>query len=185
LLQQSTTSVVGRSHCQVPKPDFSRSIRHDGEIMTMVSSDGVPGWATQAGGQRDVQSPLTHPTSIMIDKTIATIFGAMGSAALAAAVAGGTALISKVDGTAQQLEKGRTERIQQYGEITKNISVVEMKVGQLSVQIDQLEIRLTRSLERDLQNRDKRMDQINEENLRIREQLLELSKEVGVSKRNK
>jgi hypothetical protein len=80
-----------------------------------------------------------RPGAILVDKTIALILGAIGSAAIAAAFAVGIALIGKVVETGEQLEKGRTERTQQYGNITKDISIIETKIGQLSVQITQME----------------------------------------------
>ena len=69
--------------------------------------------------------------SITIDKTAAMVLGAIGSAAIAVAIAGGTALVQKVDDTAREVEKGRSERIAAFGEVSKNISVVETKVNQL------------------------------------------------------
>jgi phage shock protein A len=118
-----------------------------------------------------------RPGAILVDKTIALILGAIGSAAIAAAFAGGIALIGKVAETGEQLEKGRTERTQQYGNITKDISIIETKISQLSVQITQMETRLERMMEHDFQNRDKRMDDITAELSRLREQIMSIPRD--------
>jgi hypothetical protein len=109
--------------------------------------------------------------SIAIDKTTAMILGAMGSAAIAVAIAGGTALVQKVDDTAREVEKGRAERIAAFGEVSKNISVVETKVNQLITQTSQLEMRIERSMTHDLEIRDKRIEMIDKEIVKLQETL--------------
>jgi hypothetical protein len=141
--------------------------------MTNNSWQQTPGSETQGGAHSERPATGGRSNAISIDKTIATILGSIASAGLAAGIAGGTALIGKVDETAQQLEKGRTERAQQFGDLTKAIGIIETKVGQLSIQIDHMETRLGKALERD----EKRIDQIGGEIVRLREQLLEVSKE--------
>jgi uncharacterized protein YoxC len=107
--------------------------------------------------------------SIAIDKTTAMILGAIGSAAIAVAIAGGTALVQKVDDTAREVEKGRAERIAAFGEVSKNISVVETKVNQLITQTSQLEMRIERSMTHDLEIRDKRIEMIDKEIFKLQE----------------
>jgi hypothetical protein len=109
--------------------------------------------------------------SIAIDKTTAMILGAIGSAAIAVAIAGGTALVQKVDDTAREVEKGRAERIAAFGEVSKNISVVETKVNQLITQTSQLEMRIERSMTHDLEIRDKRIEMIDKEIVKLQETL--------------
>lgn len=108
---------------------------------------------------------------VTIDKTTAKILGAVASAALAIAVAAGTALVQKVDGTARDVENGRAQRIADFGEASKNISVVEAKLNQLIGQVTSLESRTERSLSQDLQLRDRRLDQIEREVSAIRDDL--------------
>jgi chromosome segregation ATPase len=100
---------------------------------------------------------------IAIDKTTVMIVGAIASASLAVAIAGGTALVQKVDETAKEVERGRAERIANFGEVTKNISVVETKLNQLISQVTQLELRIDRSISNDLATRDKKIEQIERE----------------------
>src|SRR5512147_2115552 len=118
-----------------------------------------------------------RPGTILVDKTVALILGAIGSAAIAAAFAGGITPIGKVAETGEQLEKGRTEQTQQYGNITKDVSIIETKIGQLSVQIAQMETRFARMMEHDFQNRDRRIDEINMELSRLREQIMNIARE--------
>jgi outer membrane murein-binding lipoprotein Lpp len=112
---------------------------------------------------------------IAIDKTTAMIVGAIASAALAVAIAGGTALVEKVDETAKDVEKGRSERIQAYGEVSKNISIVETKLNQLITQITQLEIRLERSVSHDLEIRDKKIESIERDMNEMKQRVNEMA----------
>ena len=100
---------------------------------------------------------------IAIDKTTVMIVGAIASASLAVAIAGGSALVQKVDETAKEVERGRAERIADFGEMSKNISVVETKLNQLISQLTQLEMRIERSISSDLATRDKKIEQIERE----------------------
>lgn len=111
---------------------------------------------------------------IAIDKTTAMIMGAIASAALAVAIAGGTALVEKVDETARDVEKGRADRIEAYGEVSKNIGIVETKVNQMMAQVSQLELRIERSIQHDLEGRDKKIDQLERELTRLSAQLNEM-----------
>jgi len=112
---------------------------------------------------------------IAIDKTTAMIVGAIASAALAVAIAGGTALVEKVDETAKDVEKGRSERIESYGEVSKNISIVETKLNQLITQITQLELRLERSVSHDLELRDKKIESIERDLGDIKQRLNDMA----------
>jgi chromosome segregation ATPase len=105
---------------------------------------------------------------IAIDKTTAMIVGAIASASLAVAIAGGTALVQKVDETAKEVERGRSERIANFGEVSKNISIVETKLNQLISQLTQLELRIDRSIANDLAARDKKIEQIEREIIELR-----------------
>jgi hypothetical protein len=107
--------------------------------------------------------------SITIDKTTAMVLGAIGSAAIAVAIAGGTALVQKVDDTAREVEKGHSERIAAFGEVSKNISLVETKVNQLIDQTLQLEMRIERSMTHDLEIRDKKIEMIDKEIVKLEE----------------
>lgn len=111
---------------------------------------------------------------IAIDKTTAMIVGAIASSALAVAIAGGTALVEKVDETAKDVEKGRTERIEAYGEVSKNISVVETKLNQLITQLSQLELRLERSMNHDLDLRDKKIESVEREVAELQKRVNEM-----------
>ncbi len=111
---------------------------------------------------------------IAIDKTTAMIVGAIASSALAVAIAGGTALVGKVDETAKDVEKGRAERIEAYGEVSKNISVVETKLNQLITQLTQLELRLERSMSHDLELRDKKIESIEREIADLQQRINEM-----------
>jgi hypothetical protein len=115
--------------------------------------------------------------SIAIDKTTAMILGAIGSAAIAVAIAGGTALVQKVDDTAKQVDQGRAERIAAFGELSKNISIVETKLTHLITQISQLELRLERTMSHDLEIRDKRIDVLDKEVQRLQENVGELMRD--------
>ena len=53
------------------------------------------------------------------------VLSGIGSAAIAVAIAAGSALVGKIDETAQAVEKTRAERLVSYGEISRTISVVE------------------------------------------------------------
>jgi outer membrane murein-binding lipoprotein Lpp len=114
---------------------------------------------------------------IAIDKTTAMIMGAIASAALAVAIAGGTSLVEKVDETAKEVEKGRSERIESYGEVSKNISVVETKVSQMISQVSQLELRIERTLSHDFELRDKKIDQLESQINDLRYQLSDTGRE--------
>ena len=59
---------------------------------------------------------------VAIDKTTAMIVGAIASAALAVTIAGGTALVHKVDETARDVDRGRAERIADFGEAFDTVS---------------------------------------------------------------
>jgi hypothetical protein len=85
------------------------------------------------------------------------------------AIAGGTALVQKVDDTAKEVEKGRSERIAAFGEVSKNISIVETKVNQLIDQTLQLETRIERSMTHDLEIRDKKIEMIDKEIVKLEE----------------
>jgi hypothetical protein len=111
---------------------------------------------------------------VAIDKTTAMIVGAIASAALAVAIAGGTALVEKVDETAKDVERGRAERIQAYGEVSKNISIVETKMNQLIAQITQLELRIERSVNHDLELRDKKIESIERELNELKQRMHEI-----------
>lgn len=100
---------------------------------------------------------------IAIDKTTALIMGAIASAALAVAIAGGTALVEKVDETAKNVDKGRSERIESFGEVSKNISVVETKLTQVIAQISQLELRIERTVSQEMATRDKKIERLEME----------------------
>ncbi|QLH39989.1 MAG: hypothetical protein HWD60_15040 [Defluviicoccus sp.] len=100
--------------------------------------------------------------------------GAIASSALAVAIAGGTALVEKVDETAKDVEKGRTERIEAYGEVSKNISVVETKLNQLITQLSQLELRLERSMNHDLDLRDKKIESVEREVAELQKRVNEM-----------
>jgi TolA-binding protein len=153
-------------------------MRYEGKFMTTESSENLREAPTSAihGSYHQYErlpDMWVRPSLIAVDKTIAIILGGIASAALAGALAGGTALIGKVEDTSQQLEKGRTERTQQFGDITKIISIVETKVNQLGVQIDQMETRLEKTIQQDLQSRDRRIDENTEEISRLREKIMD------------
>jgi hypothetical protein len=115
--------------------------------------------------------------SIAIDKTTAVILGAIGSAAIAVAIAGGTALVQKVDDTAREVDKGRTERIAAFGEVSKNISIVETKLSQLITQIAQLEMRIERTTSHDLEIRDKKIEIMEKDIDKLRDALSEVARD--------
>lgn len=115
---------------------------------------------------------------VSIDKTTAMILGAIASAALAVAIAGGTALVGKVEDTAKEVEKTRNERIATNGDMSRDISIVETKLNQLMTQIQQQEFRLERGLESGLSARDKRLDDLEKEVNRLRDQMLEYARPV-------
>jgi phage shock protein A len=153
-----------------------------GKAMTTESADNLEETAKSVihdGSRQHWRLPdmSGRPSAILVDRTIALILGAIGSAAIAAAFAGGTALIGKVAETAEELEKGRTERSQQYGNITKDMSIIETKVSQLSVQMTQMETRMEKMIEHDFQNRDKRMDELSAEITRLREKITDMPRE--------
>ena len=108
---------------------------------------------------------------IAIDKTTAMIVGAIASTSLAVAIAGGTALVQKVDETAKDVERGRAERIADFGEVTKNISIVETKLNQLMTQLTQLELRIERSVSNDLAARDKKIEQMEKQVNDLRDEM--------------
>ena len=108
---------------------------------------------------------------IAIDKTTAMIVGAIASTSLAVAIAGGTALVQKVDDTAKDVERGRAERIADFGEVTKNISIVETKLNQLMTQLTQLELRIERSISNDLAARDKKIEQMEKQVNDLRDEM--------------
>lgn len=114
---------------------------------------------------------------IAIDKTTAMIVGAIASASLAVAIAGGTALVQKVDQTAKDVERGRAERIADFGEVSKNISIVETKLNQLISQLTQLELRIERSISNDLAARDKRIEQMEKQMNDLRDTFSDLNQE--------
>ena len=114
------------------------------------------------------REPADGRNWIPIDKTTAMIVGAIASASLAVAIAGGTALVQKVDETAKEVERGRAERIADFGEVSKNISVVETKLNQLISQLTLLETRIERSISSDLATRDKKIEQIEREMIDLR-----------------
>lgn len=66
---------------------------------------------------------------------------------------------------------------QQYGNITKDISIIETKISQLSAQITQMETRFGKMMEHDFENRDRRIDEINAELSRLREQIINIARE--------
>jgi len=110
--------------------------------------------------------------TVVIDKTTAMIVGAIASAALAVGIAGGTALVQKVDETSRDVDRGRAERIADFGEVSKNISVVETKLNQLIGQVTQLELRIERRISLDLEGRDKKIDQIEKQVNEMRDDYL-------------
>ncbi|MBK8174580.1 MAG: hypothetical protein IPK66_04635 [Rhodospirillales bacterium] len=114
---------------------------------------------------------------IAIDKTTAIVIGAVASAALAVAIAGGTALVQKVEDTSKAVDKGRADRIADFGEMSKNVAVVETKLNQLISQITQLEVRIERSVTHDLEVRDRRIEEIDRKAEYLREQLNETLRE--------
>ena len=99
------------------------------------------------------------------------IVGAIASTSLAVAIAGGTALVQKVDETAKEVERGRAERIADFGEVSKNISIVETKLNQLITQLTQLELRIERSISNDLATRDKKNEQMEKQVNELRDEL--------------
>lgn len=114
---------------------------------------------------------------IAIDKTTAMIVGAIASASLAVAIAGGTALVQKVDETAKDVERGRAERIADFGEVSKNISIVETKLNQLISQLTQLELRIERSISNDLAARDKKIEQMEKQMNELRDNLNDIDRD--------
>jgi chromosome segregation ATPase len=114
---------------------------------------------------------------VAIDKTTAMIVGAIASASLAIAIAGGTALVQKVDETAKDVERGRAERIADFGEVSKNISIVETKLNQLITQLTQLELRIERSISNDLATRDKKIEQMEKQFNELRDNMNEIDRE--------
>lgn len=66
---------------------------------------------------------------------------------------------------------------QQYGNITKDISIIETKISQLSAQITQMETRFGKMMEHDFENRDRRIDEINAELSRLREKIINIARE--------
>ena len=114
---------------------------------------------------------------VSIDKTTAMVLGAIASAGLAVAVAGGTALVQKVDDTAKEVEKGRTERIASLGEVSKNVSVMETKISQLITQLSQLEDRVERTVSHDFEARDKKIERLESAVDALRERVGEVTRE--------
>lgn len=123
------------------------------------------------------REPADGRNWIAIDKTTAMIVGAIASASLAIAIAGGTALVQKVDETAKEVERGRAERIADFGEVSKNISIVETKLNQLISQLTQLELRIERSISNDLSTRDKKIEQIEKQMNDLRNSVTDLSRD--------
>jgi chromosome segregation ATPase len=132
--------------------------------------------------QEHRREPIDARSWIAIDKTTAMIVGAIASASLAVAVAGGTALVQKVDDTAKDVERGRAERIANFGEMTKNISVVETKLNQLISQLTQLELRIDRSISNESATRDKKLEQIEREVNELRSTLGDLGRDTRRSR---
>lgn len=114
---------------------------------------------------------------IAVDKTIAMILGAIASAGMAAVIAGGTALVGKVDDTAQRVEKSRAERIGEIANLVKDISVVETKVNQVIVQLRELELRLERTIASDLEVRDRRIEEIDKEVSGLRDEIRDVQRD--------
>ena len=123
------------------------------------------------------REPTDSRNWIAIDKTTAMIVGAIASASLAVAIAGGTALVQKVDETAKDVERGRAERIADFGEVSKNISIVETKLNQLISQLTQLELRIERSISNDLATRDKKIEQMEKQMNEIRDNLSDFDRD--------
>ena len=117
------------------------------------------------------REPAGNRSWIAIDKTTAMIVGAIASTSLAVAIAGGTALVQKVDETAKDVERGRAERIADFGEVSKNISIVETKLNQIMSQFAQLELRIERSISNDLAARDKKIEQMEKQVNDLRDEL--------------
>jgi len=130
------------------------------------------------------EQPVPQQQSwIAVDKTIAMACGAVASAALAAAIAGATALVGKVDDTAQQVERARTERVSQIAEISRTVSIVETKLGQMIVQLSQLEPRIERSVGHDLESRDRRIGELERQVYQLRDETRELVRDTRRSVR--
>lgn len=100
---------------------------------------------------------------VALDKTTAMILSAIGSAAIAVAIAAGSALVGKIDETAQAVEKTRAERLVSYGEISRTISVVETKLDQMLTQISTVESRIEKGVEHELKIRDKQIEDIDKQ----------------------
>lgn len=120
---------------------------------------------------------------ISIDKTTAVVLGAIASAGLAVAVAGGTALVQKVDETAKEVERGRSERIAAMGEVSKNMSVVETKMNQLISQLSQLETRVEKTISHDLEVRDKKIERLESTIDSLKERVGDVTREQKKSQR--
>lgn len=67
------------------------------------------------------------------------------------------------------ISDARGDRIAAFGEVLKNISVVETKVNQLIDQTLQLEMRIERSMTHDLEIRDKKIEMIDKEIVKLEE----------------
>ena len=100
---------------------------------------------------------------VALDKTTAMILSAIGSAAIAVAIAAGSALVGKIDETAQAVERTRAERLVSYGEISRTISVVETKLDQMLTQISTVESRIEKGVDHELKIRDKQIEDIDKQ----------------------
>jgi hypothetical protein len=100
---------------------------------------------------------------IAVDRTTALVLGAIASAAMTVAVAGGTALVQKVDETAKEVEINRSNRIATVGELSKEISVIETKLNQVTLQLARLETNIDNTIRNDFSIRDKKLDDMEKQ----------------------